>query len=94
MAVGNTNVGKTTVLNDIMGHYLLNTNERRETIFHWHIRFPLPDPQKKPAEQVQMYTLQTFAPESEKKEEATPVVAQEETKGGRKSLPSMKIAST
>ncbi len=41
--VGNTNVGKSTLLNDIMGFYLLNTSERRETIFHWHIRFPLPD---------------------------------------------------
>ena len=47
VAVGNTNVGKSTVLNDIIGHCLLNTSERRETIFHWHIRFPLPDPHRK-----------------------------------------------
>jgi ribosome biogenesis GTPase A len=39
--VGNTNVGKSTLLNDLMGSYLLNTNERRETTFHWHIRYPL-----------------------------------------------------
>ena len=95
VAVGNTNVGKSTVLNDIIGHCLLNTSERRETIFHWHIRFPLPDPQKKLSDQQQqLYTLQTFAPETDKKEEATPpVVVQEEAKG-IKSMPSTKIAGT
>ena len=39
--VGNTKEGVRTLLNDFMGRYLLNTNERRETTFHWHIRYPL-----------------------------------------------------
>ncbi len=90
VAVGNTNVGKSTVLNDTIGHCLLNTSERRETIFHWHIRFPLSDPLQKIGDQQQLYTLQTFAPETEKKEERPSIVEKEEL--ARRSIPSTKIA--
>ena len=41
VVIGNTNSGKSSVLNDVIGFPLLNTNERRETTFHWHIRYPL-----------------------------------------------------
>jgi len=63
VVVGNTNVGKSTLLNDIMGCYLLNTSERRETTFHWHIRYPIPE-SLPPNEDPKLYTLQTLAPEN------------------------------
>jgi hypothetical protein len=60
--IGNTNVGKSSLLNDLMGHHLLNTSERRETIFHWHIRYPLSESYIN--EDPNMYTLQTIKPDS------------------------------
>ena len=59
--IGNTNVGKSSLLNDLMGVHLLNTSERRETIFHWHIRYPLTESYIN--EDPNMYTLQTIKPE-------------------------------
>ena len=63
VVIGNTNVGKSSLLNDLMGHYLLNTSERRETTFHWHLRYPLSETLIN--EDPNMYTLQTIMPSSE-----------------------------
>ena len=67
--IGNTNVGKSSLLNDLMGNHLLNTSERRETIFHWHIRYPLSESYIN--EDPNMYTLQTIKPELNPSEAGT-----------------------